>query len=178
MHTIALHPDGTLMHRDKPLAGEPLAYLGFQVVLDTDCTLRSIFRMLDHFSILAKLNPFCESFAAHYRTCPDRDCRCDAVDHLELTRTVEMVGYPGNPNMQIFVSLEGRSGRDPCDIKPYWLEQLLDLPLRLGRLKHRVFGDTVDTFDFDTGFTLFELIDGICWQLSFHNLPAQCRVSF
>ena len=87
-----------------------------------------------------------------------------------------MTGYPGNPGMQIYVSFQGRSGRDQGDIKSFWLEHLLDLPLVLGQLKHRVFGDELDSFYFDTAFNLFELIDGICWQLSFHNLPDQCRI--
>ena len=134
--------------------------------------------MLDRYPELAKLNPFCASFLAHYQNCPKQGCNNDGIGYLELLRTVEMVGYPGNPSMQIFVSLEGKFGQDKCDIKPFWLEQLLDLPLRLGRLKHRVFGDKMDTFDFETGFNFFDLIDGICWQLSFHNSPEQCRVTF
>ena len=178
MNTILLNSDGSLAHRDKPVVNEPLPYLGFQVTLAPDCTLRSFFQLLERYADLVKLNPFSESFLAHYKTCPESGCRCDAVEHLELTRTVEMIGYPGNPNVQIFVNLEGRCADAACDIKPYWLEQLLDLRLGLGRLKHCVFGDQIDTFDFETGFTLFELIDTICWQLSFHNLPEQCRVSF
>ena len=79
--------------------------------------------------------------------------------------------------MQMFVSLEGLSGETVSPIKSYWLENLLDLPLKLGNLKHLVFGDKLDTFNFDTVFNLFELIDGICWELSFHNLPAECRVN-
>jgi hypothetical protein len=176
MNTIALNPDGSLAYRERPVVSEPLPYLGFQVVLAPGCTLRSFFQLLERFPDLAKLNPFCESFIANYKTCPDDGCLNDAVGHLELTRTVEMIGYPGSPSMQLFVNLEGRYDKETCDIKPYWLERLLDLPLRLGRLKHCVFGDQVDTFDFETGFTLFELIDTICWQLSFHNLPEQCRI--
>ena len=176
MNTIVLQSDGVLMHRQRPMANEPLPYLGFQVALVPQCTLRSFFRMLERYADLIKLNPFCDSFVTHYKTCSAKGCCCDGVERLELTRTVEMIGYPGDPSMQLFISLEGRCGADSCDIKPYWLEQLLDLPLYLGRLTHCIFGDKVDTIDFETGFNLFELIDGICWQLSFHNLPEQCRI--
>ena len=160
------------------MSGDLLPFLGYQVVLDPDYTLRCFFMMLERFPELARLNPFGASFLSHYHTCPQQDCRIDAIDRLALTRMVEMVGYPGSPNMHIFVTLEGLLGNKTCDIKAYWLELLLDVPLRLGRLKHRVFGDKMDTFDFDTGFNLFEVIDGICWQLSFHNLPEQCRITF
>ncbi len=178
MNTITLNPDGTLNYRERPVSGQPLIYLGFQALLASQCTLRSFFQMLEHYTELVRLNPFCESFVVHYRTCPDDGCDSDAVDRLELTRTVEMIGYPGDPKMQLFVNLEGQCEGRPCDIKNYWLEHLLDLPLVLGQLKHCVFGDTMDTCDFDTGYTLFEVIDAICWQLSFHNLPEQCRISF
>lgn len=177
MNTIALHADGSLSHRKKLLVGDLLPYLGFQIVFETDCSVRSFFRMLERYPELVKLNPFCPGFLSHFRSCPQQGCRIDGIDQLELSRTVDMVGYPGRPHMQIFVSLEGRLGKEVCDIKAYWLEQLLDLPLNLGRLKHRVFGDKMDAFDFETSFNLFELIDGICWQLSFHNLPEQCRIT-
>ena len=56
------------------------------------------------------------------------------------------------------------------------LDSLLDLPLKLGKLKHIVFGDRVDIFEFDTVYTLFEFIDGIAWQLGFHAAPEQCEL--
>jgi hypothetical protein len=56
------------------------------------------------------------------------------------------------------------------------LENLLDLPVKLGRLKHVIFGDRVDIFEFDTVYTLFEFIDGIAWELSFHGTPKQCEI--
>ena len=36
--------------------------------------------------------------------------------------------------------------------------------------------DRVDIFEFDTVYTLFELIDGIAWELSFHGTPKQCEI--
>ena len=50
------------------------------------------------------------------------------------------------------------------------------MPLRLGKLRHVIFGDLVDSFEFDTFFNLFELIDGIAWDLSFHNRPRACQL--
>jgi hypothetical protein len=56
------------------------------------------------------------------------------------------------------------------------LASLLDLPFKLGKLKHIVFGDRVDIFEFETVYTLFEFIDGIAWQLGFHVTPEQCEL--
>jgi hypothetical protein len=178
MNAIVLGPDGGLLYGQKRLEGNPLPFLGFQVVLDDACRFRSFFRMLERYPILAQLSPFSPSYLSSFQSCPPNGCRFEEGVHLELSRKVEMTGFPGEPGMHIFMSFEGVGPGGSCDIRPFWLEQLLDLPLILGGLKHRVFGDTMDEFDFDTRFNLFELIDGICWQLSFHNLPETCRVAF
>jgi hypothetical protein len=178
MNPIVLNPDGSLFYGQRRLESDPLPFLGFQVALDPGCFLRSFFRMLERYPVLAQLNPFSPSYVVNFKDCPADGCRFEEGAHLELSRRVEMTGFPGTPGMNIFVCFEGFSGKERCDIRPFWLEQLLDLPLFLGGLKHRVFGDTIDEFDFDSAFNLFELIDGICWQLSFHNLPETCRVEF
>jgi hypothetical protein len=178
MNTIALHSDGNLFHGQGRLEGGPLPFLGFRVALEEGCRLRSFFHMLERYPVLAQLNPFIPSILSSFQGCPPDGCRFEGGTHLALLRKVEMTGFPGDPCMNIFISFEGFSGGKSMDIRPFWLEQLLDMPLALGGLEHRVFGDTIDVFDFDTVFNLFELIDGICWQLSFHNLPETCRVEF
>ena len=50
------------------------------------------------------------------------------------------------------------------------------MPVKLGRLKHMVLGDQVDIFEFETVFSLFEFIDGIAWELSFHDIPESCEI--
>ncbi len=176
MASIHLTPEGKLLYNKNIVTTDPLTYLGYALRLDPAVTLRSFFALMEAYPDLLRLNPFQKVFQAQYRQCPATGCTLDAIDHLALARTVEMTGYPGPPGMQLYISLEGHKEKKRCPIKSYWLENLLDLPLQLGRLNHRVFGDKVDTFTFDTVFNLFEFIDGICWQLSFHNLPAECRV--
>ncbi len=46
----------------------------------------------------------------------------------------------------------------------------------VGYLKHVIFGDKVDVFEFDTFYNFFEFIDGIAWELSFHGAPAKCEI--
>jgi hypothetical protein len=48
--------------------------------------------------------------------------------------------------------------------------------MKLGRLKHIVFGDKMDMFEFDTVYTLFEFIDGVAWALSFHGTATECQI--
>lgn len=178
MNQIVLQADGCLVYGGQVIQANPLRYSGFEVLLDPGCTLRSFFKCLDRYADLSRLNPFLDAFQTYLPKCPESGCLCDDIDRMALSRTVEIIGYPGPPRMELSVSLAGFKGETRRDIRSFWLENLLDMPLALGKLHHVVFGDPMNSMVFDTVFTLFELIDGICWQLSFHNLPAVCRINF
>ena len=87
-----------------------------------------------------------------------------------------MIGFPGQPRLEIYTSLKAITGAERSEIRDFPLACLLDMPVRLGPLRHVVFGDSVDVFEFDTVFTLFEFIDGIAWELSFQNTPITCEL--
>jgi hypothetical protein len=111
-----------------------------------------------------------------YQACPDGECLAPGMGQLELYKTVEMMGFPGEPRLEIYHTLCGVDGTETCEIKAFPLENLLDMPVRIGKLKHVVFGDKVDVLEFDTIFNLFEFIEGIVWQLSFHRSPKECAL--
>lgn len=176
MNTITLQSDGALFQAEAAVAGDPLPLLGHQVELGRDYTLRSFFRMIERYPVFAKLNAFLPECLDQYRTCPAGECTAPGLGHLELYKTVEMMGFPGAPRLEIYHALCGREGSDTCELKTFPLEQLLDMPVRIGKLKHVVFGDKVDVLEFDTVFNLFEFIEGIVWQLSFHRSPKECAL--
>lgn len=176
MNRVCLLPDGQLAAEDRRVIGHPLACLGHQVQLDDDCTLRSYFKMLANYEQLTQLGEFYIPLLELYGNCPEQGCLWPELDRLELAKTVEMVGYPGTPKLEIYNTFHGVGPDGGSEIRSLALEFLLDMPLRLGRLKHVIFGDKVDTFDFDTGYSLFEFIDSIAWELSFHGTPAQCKI--
>lgn len=176
MNIIRLNRDGTLSSKKRIIEEDPLSCLSLQVELAIDCTLRSFFFLLTSHPVLQRLNAFIPTYLAEIEKCPRYDCRLPGVAFLVLQRIVEMTGFPGNAAMRIYITLEGMQKEGARVIKSAGLAQLLDMPLQLGRLKHTVFGDQVHSLEFDTAFTLFELIDGICWELSFHNLPENCRI--
>ncbi len=176
MDQILLKTTGDMVYGRNQISQKPQLFLGYRVSLDPAYTLRNFFQLLENYPVLADMNPFCSSFLEQYRACPKSGCRCDGIDWIEFSRTVEMIGFPGRPSMTIYVSLQGMQRNKPYDIKPFGLDNLLDLPLKLGKLRHVVFGDRLDTFEFETVFNLFEIIDGIAWELSFHNMPKECRI--
>lgn len=178
MDRVRLEPDGTLWREQNPLPrdAETIPFLRYQIVLAKSCTLRSFFQMVERYPLLAQLNPYLLPYLSQYRKCPETNCTTPGIDRIELTRTVEMVGFPGDPRMEIYLSMNGAGASGTVAIKSFWLENLLDIPLSLGRLKHVVFGDGIDTFRFDTTYTLFEFVEGVSWELSFHNMPAECRI--
>jgi len=174
MNTVTLIKDGSIVSGGKTVGTEPLMYLSFQTDLGKDYSLRSYFLMLEKYTLLAKLNVFFPTHMEQYLASPKSDCLTAGIDHLELNKTVEMIGFPGKPRLEIYSSFHGVCGDEACEIRSLQIDGLLDMPVKLGRLKHIVFGDKVDIFEFDTVFTLFEFIEGIAWELSFHVSTTQC----
>jgi hypothetical protein len=176
MNSVSLQPDGQLKVESQGSVQQPLACLGHQVQLADGCKLRSYFHMLEKYPVLSQLGVFYDHLMDQYRRCPADGCCWQAFDHLELAKTVEMIGYPGKPRLEIYNAFHGVGAAQTGEIRSLAMEFLLDMPLRLGRLKHVIFGDDVDTFSFETIYTLFEFIDSIAWELSFHGTPAQCNL--
>ena len=175
MYSLTLKKDGAIYHKQRAVNSEVLQYLSYQIGLDETYTLRSFFEMLEKYGQLGKLNSFLPTCIEQYLECPGQGCDSDTIDHLEFAKTVEMVGFP-EKKLEIYSSIHGIRNNDAVEIRSLQLTSLLDMPLRLGRLKHVVFGDKVDIFEFDTVFTLFEFIDGITWELSFHVTPEKCEL--
>lgn len=176
MNRVILQPDGLIVTEEAAPVEEPLRRLGHKVSLAQDFRLRSLFHLLERYPLLARLNDFIPALMERFRAAPSRGCDGQGLEGLELGKRVELIGFPGPPRIEIYPTFQGIQGGCPCEIRHFQVEQLLDLPLGLGKLRHVVFGDRMDQLDFDTVFTLFELIDGITWELSFHGDPAQCAL--
>jgi len=138
--------------------------------------LRSFFQLFERHEILARLNAFFVTFREQYDESPSENCLYDGFDHLEFAKVVEMVGFPGKPRLEIYHSLRGIHKDETVEIKTITLDNLLDMPFKLGNLKHIVFGDSVDIFEFEAAFTLFEFIDGVLWDLSFQGTLMACEL--
>jgi hypothetical protein len=176
MNQIILLNDGSIIESNKIVPGDSLMILGCQVELEQGYTLRSFFRMFEKYALLVKLDAFVADCRQRYLRCPKGHCTSDDIDHLQFYKTVEMIGFPGEPRLEIYNTLCGAHGGENLEIKSFHLENLLDMPLKLGVLKHIVFGDKVDVFEFDTVFSLFEFIEGIIWELSFQGTPKECAI--
>lgn len=176
MNIVTLTSNGTMAQDRNAVNDDPLRFLGFGVRLDAGYTLRSYFRMIDIYPVFAKLNVFIPNYLEQVPKCPETGCVHDGFEQLEFSKTVEMIGYPGEPRLEIYHSLQGVMGTTVDKLKSSSLEGLLDMPVKLGKLKHVVMGDRVDVFEFETVFSLFEFIDGIAWELSFHGIPEACEL--
>ena len=177
INTVCLETDGTITAENGGDAGAaPIRLLSSRVMLSEGYVLRSFFRMCDVYPVFAELNAFLPELLHRYRECPGEGCTLGAVDYLEFGKTIEMIGFPGDPRLEIYSVLQGIIRKNPFEIKPYGIDLLLDVRVALGKLRHVIFGDQTDNFEFDTDYTLFEFIDGIAWALSFHNTPEQCGI--
>lgn len=176
MDNVRLNVDGTIHTIRKGDPAALLACLARQVELAPGYTLRSFFKMLEAYDALVHLNAFFPDLLDQFHRGADDACRVDGIDWLVLEKTVEMVGFPGEPRLEIYRSFSGWCDGQTIPIKEFQVDMLLDMPVRLGKLKHVIFGDQVDVFEFDTVFILFELVEGIGWELGFHGTPRECQI--
>lgn len=174
---ITLAKNGFLLRHDGTRETDPLCVLGSRVVLEPGYTLRSFVQMLNAYPQLTRLSPFAKDLAGGLALWPVSGCAPADIARLELQKTVEIVGHPAPPRLEIYHALRGvgANGED-MEVKPYPVETLLDVPVVLGPLRHVVFGDRMDEFRFQTVVNLFEFQEGIGWQLAFHGAPAECSL--
>lgn len=177
MDEITLAAEGFLVRSDGTREEDPLRALGARVLLGQGYVLRSFVRMLALYPLLTRLSPFAGGLAEGLGRWPASGCVPAGVERLELSKTVEIIGHPAPPRLEIYHVLRGvdTQGRD-VEIKAHPVETLLDLPVALGPLKHVVFGDHMNEFRFQTVCNLFEFQEGIGWQLTFHGAPLECAL--
>ena len=176
MEIVRLGSDGIIEGVLKGTEIGVLPYLSRQVELASDFTLRSFFRMLEAYDALVHLNDFFPTLLKQYRQSPASGCQIGGIDRLVLEKTVEMIGFPGEPRLEIYRRFTGMTKETPVPIKDYQVDMLLDLTVCLGKLRHVIFGDSVDVFEFDTVYTFFEFVEGIGWELGFHGTPRECQL--
>lgn len=176
MNIIRLQADGSLVDARSAPIRDVLPHFSSRVELADDFSLRGYFNIVGQHPVLTELNSFFPAYLEQYHQCPPQNCTGAGFDWLEFGKTIEMIGFPGEPRIDIYHSLVGVSADQTSELKSSRLEGLLDLRLKLGKLKHIILGDKVDIFRFDTVFNLFEFIDGIAWELSFHGTPDACDI--
>lgn len=176
MNSIRLARNGMILAEDGNQVLAPLPVLAGKISLESGYTLRSFLEMMQRYPALQEISVFIPPLLEEYGRCRGSGAAGDALTHLELTKKAEMVGYPGDPRFNILCSLSGHYNEAEQELRLFQLHALLDVPIKLGRLRHTVFGDTVNIMDFETDFTLFEFIEGVAWEFGFQRFPEHCSV--
>jgi hypothetical protein len=176
METITLLPDGRITKKDKPVTVDILPVLSSTVCLATDVTLGSFFDMVQHYPDLMRISPYLEPLMKIIDSKDGPGMKTEEISHLVFYKTVAMKGFPGTPRVEIYNSLKGIQDNGKKPLNSFQVETLAGHDLTLGKLEHVIFGDGQDMFVYDTCYTLFELVEGIAWDLSFCFNPIQCTL--
>ena len=174
MDGLRLSGNGELWFRQDRVRERVLNRLSNALVLDADVTLASFFRMVEGHPELLELS---EMLPALMEICsPSRSCRekTDEIEKLVFYKTIAMKGGTPRTGLEIYTSLKGVRDAEKVQLKFFQLEGLMGHRVELGQLEHVIFGDGQDLFRYDTVYTLFEFIEGVCWELSFNFNPLQC----
>lgn len=176
MEKIIIHPDGEITKNGKKLAASVLKLLGNSIQIDEKFRLASFFMMINLYPDLKNISEILEPLLEIISKTGGSKMKTEELDSLLFYKTIEIKGFPGIPSLTFYNSLKGVFNKKTKDLKAFHLETLLDHRLKLGKLKHVVFGDREDIFQYETFYTLFELVEGIAWELSFNFNPLQCSI--
>ena len=176
MNVVTLTKTGTMICNDKIVDSDPLLYLGYQVMLEEGFTLRSFLMMFDHYPEFKKLSAFSPNQDINRLDRQVSEQIGGDIDYLELEKKIEMIGLHDPPKLEMYIAFHAVSQAGSRDVKLLDLNFILDTPVKLGKLKHIIFGDKIDRLEFTTVYSLFEFIDGIMWELGFQSLPASCDI--
>ena len=177
MEQLCIHKTGEITLKEAPLKGSVFRVLGNTVILEDGVTLGSIFLMLEKYPDLLKLSDMLESLLEMARNgMAASGFKTEEIESLCFYKTIEIKGFPGEPSLNFYNSLKGIKNSSLIDLKFFHLEALLEHILTLGHLEHVVFGDKEDSFSYRTFYTLFELVEGIGWDLSFNFNPLECSL--
>jgi hypothetical protein len=200
METVKLSCDGRLLLPDGATAADPLRVLSSVLSLEDGCALRSFFLLLRRYPELLKLSGFLPAALADAEECPKSGCLNDEIALLAVGKTMELIGFPGKPRAEQYLWLRGLAAkfagqqegsvekRGQCalslaelmeadrELRFVPLRMLLDTPLFLTGLRHVVLGDVNRNLFCETRFTLFEVVDGLAWELGFQGGSQQCSI--
>lgn len=170
MDAIRLHSDGTLSS-EAPFAG----LLRMRLELDGDVTLRSFFRLLKRNPLARELVPGLGDALAEAEACPASGCRYPGLEALRLGKRVELTGFPGTPRVEVYLAVEGVGDELP-ELRFFRLRDMLDTPLQTGTARHVLLGETATALDAETSFTVFDLLEGMGWELGFQGGSLTCNL--
>ena len=174
MDSVLLQADGQLRLPDGSSSADGLPCLRRVLFLQSGCTLRSFFRLLERYPLFQTLVPGLDSAVREAQTLPLTGCSGPLVEKLCIVKCVEITGYPGAPRVDVYLQLEGR-GEDPPELRFLRLRDLLDVSLELGNARHVLLGET-SALVCEASFTLFELIECVGWELGFEGGSITCNL--
>ena len=143
--------------------------------LDGDVTLRSFFRLLKRNPLARELVPGLGDALAEAEACPASGCRYPDLEALRLGKRVELTGFPGTPRVEVYLAVEGVGDGLP-ELRFFRLRDMLDAPLKMGTARHVLLGETAAALDAATSFTVFDLLEGIGWELGFQGGSLTCNL--
>ncbi len=176
MEKVCIHNDGMITKKGKPVRGTALKLLGDTIKFGPGFTLGSFFLAMENYPEIKETSDLLEPILEIVRNAPSPEYKTDEIDKLIFYKIIEIKGFPGPPALNIYNTLKGQVKGQVKDLKFFHIETLLGHQLSLGQLKHIVFGDREDMLQYDTHYTLFELVDSIVWELSFNFNPLECSI--
>ena len=193
---LILNKDGSILyHSDQTGETSPilkvdgiLQTLGLAIELEKGYTIRSLFMMLQVYTILRSIVPvgWIEPYMEEYDKQPKNGCVNDSFTHIYINDFINIEVYSdeaGGEVLDKFVRVSGFDEEDPDGMR-YALDymgikQLLDLPIVLDEIKMYLHDFTEEDNNvlatYEASYTMFDYVHGLIFELSYHGSPAETK---
>ena len=129
----------------------------------------------ESYPLARELVPGLGDALAEAEACPASGCRYPGLEALRLGKRVELTGFPGTPRVDVYLAVEGVGDELP-ELRFFRLRDMLDTPLQTGTARHVLLGETATALDAETSFTVFDLLEGMGWELGFQGGSLTCNL--
>ena len=148
MKKIYLKNDGFIEENGQTVFLSDLKLLSRGIELEKGYRLKSYFMLLEKYASYREISDFSDTYIERFRMYDGGSLSVDSMDRLEFLKTVEMRGYPGKPAIDIYTRLKGLKGETFVELKFFQIENIIHMPLSLGKLRHVIFGDHQEILKF------------------------------
>lgn len=182
MFILTLQRDGKIIHKERKKAvstkGEILAYLGYIVELEKGFTIRDLFKVITKYKALQLIDNYFFAFLKEVKKCPKSGCKDKDMAAIAFQKICSTDFGENHTYIDIHAATKkpDKDGQTRYAVDFMPLSKMLDLPIIFDPILICSMAKNAKEeyrYEHPTDYTLWELVHGFIWELSFYGVPAE-----
>jgi len=174
------YPTGNYIAKDS----KDLSILFVNSILENGFTLKDYFKIIIEYPIFQLLDSFFGPFIEEFNLCQEDYYVCSDIDYITLQKVTRINIWNDNSiddEIENYIDVYGYNEKtETCyAIDLSSLKEIIDIPLKLGNhIFYKEIYNLSNSSDdkniseeYETQFSLLDIIHSIIWELSFYGIP-------